>query len=398
MDYEVDKERARIFLENNCPNLWSLLNNKAKNNLPEGFVEYLSPSPDFYYTEFSNENAVEKLCNRLKHDGIRLKPADFNNDHKVLGLSVYNALNDLLKQDKLFERLLVIRNGKILSSELDKLKNDFSNRKSKYKLKKLNRQALELFYHKETPKLAHRSKGQINDSKRYLQSADKAIGELLDKAPNRKTIENGYKNDLSGVDTADQLAQFLCEITLASSLAKLSNIPPQIHPRINEGRNMKGCDVMVNIEGFDVYAEAKRYEDKSKTHNRSISQRCHDLCSKINGDRPVPDQFPDGTINILFVFQSSFLDSEENIKDYIEQTLCGFTDNSVNPPLHEDGLFSLDKWQKVSACCYVRIEQNKTFKMIKIWENPNANKPVPPVVLRRLSLDNDIIPKTGGIA
>src|SRR5262245_41792390 len=39
----ADEARVRNWLSENCPHVWSLLNNRARKQLPPGLLEYLSP-------------------------------------------------------------------------------------------------------------------------------------------------------------------------------------------------------------------------------------------------------------------------------------------------------------------------------------------------------------------
>ena len=122
-----------------------------------------------------------------------------------------------------------------------------------------------------------------------------------------------YRRDWSGVYTVNQLAELLCEITLCASVSRLSPQTPQLRPPSGTGTF---CDIAVQLVGKTVYCEVKRYEDPWPNNEGPISRsivksspgekpteairpRHMDLQSKLQG---VPGQFPQGTLNILFVF------------------------------------------------------------------------------------------------
>jgi hypothetical protein len=60
-------------------------------------------------------------------------------------------------------------------------------------------------------------------------------------------------------------------------------------------------------------------------------------------------QFPQRTVNVLFVFHHSLAESAK----YIQQSLFGESTFFMEPTavcLQEDGLFATDTWRAVSAC------------------------------------------------
>lgn len=190
-----------------------------------------------------------------------------------------------------------------------------------------------------------------------------------------------YRRDLSGVHTANQLAELLCEITLCASLARLSPQKPRLRPPSGRGTY---CDVAVQLAGHDVYCEAKRYEDpwpgiegpasrsivKSAPDEKpkeAMRPRHMDLQSKLER---VPEQFPQGTLNILFVFHRSVAESAK----YVQQSLFGGSTFSVEPSevrLQEDGLFATDAWRTVSACYLCRVQSDGNLVCPTTWQNPD---------------------------
>jgi hypothetical protein len=106
-----------------------------------------------------------------------------------------------------------------------------------------------------------------------------------------------------------------------------------------------------------------------------------DLYSKL---QKVPGQFPDGTLNFLFLFHPSLAGS----KRYIQQALFGEGTFFMPPKdlcLSEDGLFATEDWRAVSGCCFSRIEPEGNLVCPVVWENPRAFVPIPVPV--RMALD-----------
>ena len=98
-----------------------------------------------------------------------------------------------------------------------------------------------------------------------------------------------------------------------------------------------------------------------------------DLQSKLKG---VPRQFPQGTVNILFVFHRSLAESAR----YIQQSLFGeatffMEPTEVSP--QGDGLFTTETWRTVSACYLSRVQSDGDLVCPTVWQNPRAFAPVP---------------------
>jgi hypothetical protein len=98
------------------------------------------------------------------------------------------------------------------------------------------------------------------------------------------------------------------------------------------------------------------------------------LQSKLKG---VPRQFPQGTVNILFVFHPSIAESAK----YIQQSLFGEATFFMEPTkvtLQGDGLFVADTWRTVSACYLSRVRwSDGNLVCLSYWQNPLASTPVP---------------------
>jgi hypothetical protein len=211
-------------------------------------------------------------------------------------------------------------------------------------------------------------------------------------------VGDAYRRDISGVATERQLAELLCEIALCAAVAKLSST---VRLRPDSGKGT-ACDVSFQLSGVAVFGEAKRYEDNwpptdeepAKPIIRSLVKaplgakpqesarpRSMDLRSKLQN---VPGQFPEGTLNLLFIFHLSLGESPE----YIQQALFGehtFFLKSDQVALEDDGLFASEEWRAVSGCCLSRILPDGEVICPFMWENPRALVPIPTSV--RAALD-----------
>jgi hypothetical protein len=227
---------------------------------------------------------------------------------------------------------------------------------------------------------------EIEARKAGLVMAERHLHDLIDLCRDAAVLAT-YRRDLSGVSTTTQLAELLCEITLCTSLARLSPQKPKLRPPSGTGTS---CDVAVQLAGHTVYCEAKRYEDPWPTYQGPVSRsifksppddkpqaairpRHMDLQSKLEG---VPRQFPQGTVNILFVFHLSLGESAR----YIQQSLFGEATFLMKPTevaLQGDGLFMTDAWRAVSACYLSRVQSDGNLVCPTGWQNPRAFAPVP---------------------
>jgi len=218
----------------------------------------------------------------------------------------------------------------------------------------------------------------------------------------REKVGRAYRRDLSAVNNEERLLDILHEIVLCSFLGKLSN---NIELRPLSG-DRTSCDVSLQIDGFIIYGEVKRFPDKwwlrknsSKVLGRSIFKepkvekslysrpRYMDLKSKL---KEVPRQFPNSTINLLFVFTSSFGVELQ----YLKQALYGeknfFTENRETYCLMEDGLYYKEEWLNVSGCCLPRVDVLNAGNIVvpTIFENPKATLPIPGIVRNALTSPN----------
>jgi len=106
-----------------------------------------------------------------------------------------------------------------------------------------------------------------------------------------------------------------------------------------------------------------------------------DLKSKL---RDVHRQFPERRLNILFIFHSSVGNAER----YITQALFGdsnFFSTEDDFVLEADGLFSIDEWRNISACCLARVNPDSEVIYPFAWKNPRALTETPRRVLEALS-------------
>lgn len=239
---------------------------------------------------------------------------------------------------------------------------------------------------------------EIEAGRNNLIAIEKYLTELKNIC-GMKTVGDTYRKDLSGVDSVNRLAELFCEIALCTSLATLSgNI--KLHPPTGKGTY---SDCLFSFCGLDIFAEAKRYDDpwphieklgddpkNDAPYRRSISQRplaekpsdlarprSMDIRSKL---RDVHRQLPDGTLNILFVFHHSLAES----KRYLAQAFFGdanFFNDDKSLVLESDGLFSLNEWRNISACCLASFIPEIGVIFPSMWKNPRAQLEIPGSVL-----------------
>lgn len=221
--------------------------------------------------------------------------------------------------------------------------------------------------------------GQSEDKEmeKHLLNADKTIKSLL-CIVGESEVADKYRKKISTIKTEHGLAELLCEIKVVESLARISEQKPELQPGTKI--NNKKCEIKIVIDNTEIYVEAKRYEDKGPRGKRALNKRSMEISEKING---VPNQFPDDTLNILFIFHSGYGSNPL----YICQVLFG--ENACTIPdgdaeyAENDGLFSTDSWSKISGCAYVSCGENLLVN--KIWQNPNPkSKRIPEKVLQIL--------------
>ena len=214
-----------------------------------------------------------------------------------------------------------------------------------------------------------------------------------------KTVCDNYRRDLSGVASENQVAEIFCEIALCACVGKLSG-GLQLHPPTGKGTY---SDCLFNIHGFDIYGEAKRYADPwphiekpgdvlnaevpygrsiaksplGKKPNDTARPRSMDLRSKL---RDVHRQFPEGTLNILFVCHPSLGEP----KRYLTQAFFGdanFFNDEGSFILESNGLFYLNEWRNISACYLTSVIPETGVIFPSMWKNPRAQLDIPGSVL-----------------
>ncbi|MEE8449491.1 MAG: hypothetical protein V3S39_07650 [Thermodesulfobacteriota bacterium] len=326
-------DALKAWLQSKCPTFWSILNKKAQYNLPPGIVEYLSP----------------------------MSPSE-----QQQRADAYIAL--------------------LINEPFDSVE-------SPSEQKELSKKYRE-------PVIAHIKKLSENGAesgRQNLQVFEKHLLRLV-SFYGLKEVGDAYRRDLSGLGTATQLAQYLCEITLAASLTTLSQTLC-LRPPSGKGTF---CDVRFQLAGHTVYGEAKRYEDTwaldwGKPPMRSLvkaapgtkpQESAHphfmDLVSKLC---EVPRQFPDGTLNLVFVFHRSAIGEDQR---YLQQALFGestFFDKPDDVTLKEDGLFATKEWRAISACCLSKVLADGTLVCRVVWGNPHPRALVPVPKAVRAALD-----------
>lgn len=214
-----------------------------------------------------------------------------------------------------------------------------------------------------------------------------------------KVVGDAYRRDLSTVEDENAFLNILHEIVLCASLSK---IVPEL--KLRPAILGKRPDLSFKVEGVEVFGEVKRLIDRwwidsdnhdwrlvSKTPTGEIPPGCarprsEELYGKfINATR----QFPDGKVNLFFVFTSSF-GQEIN---YLQQALFGDANFLRGPHeivLDNDGLFSTPEGMVLSGCCLVR-DDNGEIVLSKYWRNQNTKVPLPPSVekvLKKLAIGN----------
>jgi hypothetical protein len=294
----------RDWLRGNCPHVWLLLNSRARNKLPPGLLEYLSPP--------SEEQLDRRAPRHLPLPGFPI--------------------------------------------------------------------AQEWQQHAEQ---------EVREGRQHLREADEFVKKLINVC-GQTAVEHAYRGDLSGVDTEDKLAELFCEITFCAAVSALSSTRPQLRPPSNRpGRNTH-CDIRLQVAGVPVYAEVKRYLDtwlRKEWHPRGKSELGPiDFYRRLQKSRvPVPEQFPEGQVNLVFVFHASF-----NRHEPLEQALFGWHEDRPRPakpdsePPPEAGLFAREEWQDIAGCCRCRVRGSE-LQLLNIWKNPRANVPLPPQVYSALS-------------
>jgi hypothetical protein len=244
---------------------------------------------------------------------------------------------------------------------------------------------------------------QIEAGKENLLSIDLFLAEL-ERSCGEKEVADKYSKSLSKLKQESQFSELFCEIALCAFLAKESD---SLHLRPPTGKGTYS-DCIFNMCSCEVFGEVKRYVDPwppirtvEETRRKPILNR-RSISKTRNGKKPkdtarprsmdlrkklcdVYKQFPDEAINILFLFHSSFGESQR----YITQALCGdrnFFRDSDEYQLEDDGLFSRDEWRNISSCCLVRYNRGLGVGFSSLWLNPNANNECPVSIIGKIKL------------
>lgn len=263
---------------------------------------------------------------------------------------------------------------------------------------------------KDLPKglIEYSGGGDINvrTLKLYLKPLETVLRDL-ESICGSKSLRDTYRRDFSGANSGNQISELFCEIAICASLGKISG-GLKLRPKTERGTH---SDCLINLNNFNIYAEVKRFvdpwppidpldiasnkEDK-KSYKRSICQldekpqgtarpRSMDLRSKL---RNVHRQFPEYTINVLFLFHKSIGDSNK----YLTSALFGDTNflKKSGYTLEQDGLFSDEEWRNISVCClpFLKIDYDNSKVEVDFfpfaWENPRAFKKLPRPILEAL--------------
>jgi hypothetical protein len=224
----------------------------------------------------------------------------------------------------------------------------------------------------------------------------KAVNRLVDKLVRRlgeTSVAAAYRRDLSGIGSEDALRDLLCEISLGAELSVLTD-QIVLRPKVGGRRS----DLRAKIGGHEVWAEVKRYEDRWLTREslrlgRALTMRGYrhfgrtvliprsqELRQKL--DASVPEQLPEDAIGVLFLFHSGSLGRDEQwIAGALfgdAYSLGGLTDAKQGIGHKSNGLFVLQRWQRVSACCWVRImPDTRRARLLRMWHNPLATRVLP---------------------
>src|SRR4029077_1244073 len=178
--------------------------------------------------------------------------------------------------------------------------------------------------------------------------------------------------------------ELFCEIATCAAFSKRSrNL--SLRPKNEKGT---ASDFRCLLMGVDVFGEIKRYDDnwflgteppqrsiRSRSLTRSISStlppdtkrpRYMDLVSKV---LDVPRQFPDRTLNIVFIIHLSLEDNDRILRQALLGEHSAYSGPVNNDLSAEDGLFSREDWQNVSACCSLKLENGQVVYSVA-WDNP----------------------------
>lgn len=238
----------------------------------------------------------------------------------------------------------------------------------------------------------------------YLRFAEEALEIIKNLAGPEELKKLGKR--LASVGKEDELVQLLCETSVCAALARLAEPGSLVlEPQTLKGRR---CDVKLRLGQTELWGEVKRYSDtwpsnpdreqparalsvqghrEAPEGARPARSRAEALRSKLDGKpgeaKGVPDQLPEGTLNVLFLFEDAW-----SPLPHVRAAFLGDEFYFRDPDPEEeapapDGLFARDRWTKISACCWVTARA-ATATNQRIWLNPRAECPVPAEVAARL--------------
>lgn len=247
------------------------------------------------------------------------------------------------------------------------------------------------------------SPSEIEAGQNNIETVEGYLCEL-ERLCGRKAMGDNYRKDFSAANSENRLAELSCEIALCATLGRISG-KLRLRPPTGKGTY---SDCLWHFQGSDVYVESKRYADcwphiqkigeepsEEVPYGRSIVKslptekpegtarpRSMDLISKLSN---VHRQFPDGSLNLLFVFHPSIGPSDR----YLRQALFGdssFFSTNNDLFLEKGALFSIDEWRGISACCLCK-HRGSQMAFSFIWRNPRAYLDIPQSIIDALELN-----------
>jgi hypothetical protein len=234
--------------------------------------------------------------------------------------------------------------------------------------------------------VAYLTTGDVERSHENLALAEADVAALV-RACGAERVGHAFRRDLSGVSTEAQLAQQLCELAVAAALSRRA-CGIELRPRT--GREKTQSDFAVTLDGVRLYGEVKRFEDTFPFMDDGEGFRVRSLVKTPPGapipqdaERPrrmdlvskledVPRQFPEGTVNVLFVYNSGIADTQRHLQIALfGDAACFCEPDAVGEP-QPDGLFARDAWRVVSACYLTRVAPEHALYFALRWPNPRA--------------------------
>ena len=233
----------------------------------------------------------------------------------------------------------------------------------------------------------------------HLRDLDSVLARLRCQV-GAKEMCRAYRRDLSGIGDEWLLANLWCELSLSAEVSAVAE-KIVLRPRVNG----KHSDLRAWVGGQDFWGEVKQLEDRwfhkeAAKPSRALSMRqfrkakgmvaipeSEVIRQKLdgrNGNRPAPDQFPPDGIGVLFLFHSgSFALNEHWIRAALFGDAFALATGAVCDPEYagehdSNGLFLLQRWQRVSACCWVGHDLvTGRLRLWRMWHNPVASTPLP---------------------